>query len=945
MEDFPATVRRMQSTDALERMAGLDELVQMPVVEIIHSGPIFPAACSAVVGLFLDVGIQGERSDNAARAKRVMFELMNQVEDAAQFLELYWAVLEFMGAHLEAGDLFLDRHSVCGSTDAHTIAVLDSFRILHELLCCVMRHWVYFSAESLARLLYSTFWLLTMYSKTESEVEAKKINPLWMLCLLDDSPVQWFKQWLLNCPNPQQLFVALDGTGFIADLLQFLSRFVYEHVGVFVFGIQIIVTTPKPSEENDTVIYNEQWANSICCSTAAYAQESHFGDLLPGLLKVWHSRFIVMHRRADCFFFSVQIIELCLADQQPRIYSTTQNEEKNAWFPFRQPKNATEVCQLVSHSILKRVQCGTLSSADVQLSGQWILQMVLSSKYLLPAATQLPDLDLMKLVFQLCKRILQSTLQKDPQRALAGCENRILSLTMSALALPDAFKAAKETGVVNELWKAISLLPARHEDNDRLDTCDYSLATLWNSVSGIRFMHGMPPMNHFVCEWHRVATFNCIKLLGYLSLPVYAKQFFCLEDVQVTMTSLVAKLQESTDFTMALNSPDDEWPALIREEMKRLQLMRCYLSTQYASSSLLSIGNSPLLGFIARTLASHKLGACMSSCHAEDTCCVAFQLALSLISSVPAMLECSSLFSELKLLDLDAKSAPQRDLLYSGCEAIGSCSLLEKQFCYEYEFIGGSSEKLPRCELFMFDKYSRQYSTIDDSLNTICSDGISAFALTLQNKILQAIEDGVHAGLSTPMDFVLISQASWELINELETGSMVSSSLTKSKSMAAFTGIFAKLMHNLVMSSRSRLGPLVDTDDVCSVRNDESFFPADSQRKLMNRLYKNYARELSLDASPTLLHCVVKKFGVAAMDCFSITVLMILHPVYDEPDILLFLSRCIRSQSAKYLWSNSVLQSCNGAEGTAMSSSVIAIAEGVEIILRREFPQVHQPKL
>jgi hypothetical protein len=29
MEDFPATVRRMQSADALERAAGLDELMQV----------------------------------------------------------------------------------------------------------------------------------------------------------------------------------------------------------------------------------------------------------------------------------------------------------------------------------------------------------------------------------------------------------------------------------------------------------------------------------------------------------------------------------------------------------------------------------------------------------------------------------------------------------------------------------------------------------------------------------------------------------------------------------------------------------------------------------------------------------------------------------------------------------------------------------------------------
>ncbi|KAG6586690.1 uncharacterized protein IUM83_18131 [Phytophthora cinnamomi] len=67
MEDFPSTIIRMQSVDALERATGLDELMQMPAVEIIHSGPLFPAVCSAVVGLFFDVDIRGERVMQSAK--------------------------------------------------------------------------------------------------------------------------------------------------------------------------------------------------------------------------------------------------------------------------------------------------------------------------------------------------------------------------------------------------------------------------------------------------------------------------------------------------------------------------------------------------------------------------------------------------------------------------------------------------------------------------------------------------------------------------------------------------------------------------------------------------------------------------------------------------------------------------------------------------------------
>ncbi|KAF1795390.1 hypothetical protein GQ600_14710 [Phytophthora cactorum] len=95
MEDFPTTIRRMQSADVVERAAGLDEFMRMPVVEVVHSGPVFPAACSALVGLFLDTDI----------------------------------LLEFMGSHLETGELFLYRQDISESTDVRSIAVLDCFRV------------------------------------------------------------------------------------------------------------------------------------------------------------------------------------------------------------------------------------------------------------------------------------------------------------------------------------------------------------------------------------------------------------------------------------------------------------------------------------------------------------------------------------------------------------------------------------------------------------------------------------------------------------------------------------------------------------------------------------------------------------------------------------------------------------------------------------------------
>jgi len=193
----------------------------MPTVEIIHSGPVFPGACAAVVGLFLDTDIGG---DAAERAKRVIYDLSSQIEDAAQFLELYWAVLDFMGHHLENGDLFLARRTVFESTDGQSVAVVDCFRVLHALIAKIMRHWVYFSGGELARILHATLCLLTMYSKAETQGQAKHVSPLVMLSLSGDQSMKWLKLWLLNAPSLQQFFVAIHESGFVADLLQYLSR-------------------------------------------------------------------------------------------------------------------------------------------------------------------------------------------------------------------------------------------------------------------------------------------------------------------------------------------------------------------------------------------------------------------------------------------------------------------------------------------------------------------------------------------------------------------------------------------------------------------------------------------------------------------------------------------------------------------------------------------------
>ncbi|ETM49940.1 hypothetical protein L914_05921 [Phytophthora nicotianae] len=1024
MEDFPTTIRRMQSMEIAERAASLDEFMQIPIQEIIHSGPAFPAACCAVVGLFLDIEIRGERCESAERSKRIIYDLMNQAEDAAQFLELLWAVLDFLGSHLETGELFLSRQDICDSSDRHCIAVLDCFRVLHTLLVKTMRHWVYFSSEALAEVLHSTFRLLTMYSTGETEVEAKRITPLTMLFLIDEDPVRWFRLWLLNVPNSRQLFLAMDNSGFVADLLQYLTRVRplilmkssnssvdaiekrtaqcvlavlsyiceyqqgrdlvsqwqrlpahayikqrhttwersalesiaaendslyrlvqhlvsaeaprdeleadYKHLGkgavdALILSVATIIVTVPCWQEDACVMFNARWATSISNSVAKYLHYADVNDLLPALTK---------------------ITDACWTHKTCKMSATEELEEKNPWFPFRQPTTLTEACQLVIDSISKRTLRGVFTS-ELKSAGKLILRMVMSSTAVINAVTQTPNSETVEFIFELCKRYLQSwqlgTMASREQLYQWMCDsNGLFALITDAAVIPQAFKIAYKIGVINEIWKICGSLSEQRDKQEFSRLRSRIISTLLHSTTGVRSVPDTVLVNTYMhSQTHEFEVQHFRKVLGILSHRISAQSFFNLVGVQETISQVITELRETVDFTIALNSPDNEWSSQVNPQMKRLQWLRCCLSSQFAPSSLLSSEASPLVEFISEALAIHRSGCCTNSSHLEDTCCVAFQLLLSLVSSVPSMLECSCWLSKLKLkvLHFDDKCTLQRDVLHKTNEILGPCSFLEKQLCYEFEFIGGPSEKLPQCELFAFDLHSRQTPNTGEKPDRV----ISEFAVVLQNKILQAIRDGVEAGLSTPMDFVLISQASWELINDLEAQYGVESPCISCESMCSFSELFAKLTYSLVMSKRSRLDHEVAVNQASSLpQNGETFFPTDSQRKLMNRLYKNYASGLSLESSPTLLHCIVKKFGKISMDCFPVTMLMLLYPTYGEAEILSFLSHCLASPSAGFLWPRRASQFVDGVGGDHSTLPVIAIAEGVEIILAREFPQILQ---
>ncbi|KAE9140348.1 hypothetical protein PF010_g229 [Phytophthora fragariae] len=642
MEDFPGTIIRMQSTDALERATGLDELMQMPIVEVIHSGPIFPAACSAVVGLFLDIGdIRGVGCDTAERAKSVIFDLMNQVEDAAQFLELYGAVLEFVGLHLEAGKLYLDRQSIFETMEESGF-IADLLQYMSRVRPLALRRLSTGSTDAIEkRAVQSALIVLSYICEYQ---EGRELLSRWKRvsahAFIKQRHTSWGRPALETiAAENDSLFRSVQPETTCQDQQEELDAD-YEHLGAgavdaLILSIaSVIVTLPIHSQEIVYVPYDEKWTKAISNSAATYLHAAHGDDLTAVLVK---------------------IIDSGWTHSLSSDYSTTELEENNPWFPFRQPK---------------------------------------------------------------------------------------------------------------------------------------------------------------------------------------------------------------------------------------------------------------------------------------------------------ALLNCSGFLADLQLLNLAAKSSQQRDVLCSDSELLGSCSLLEKQLRYAFEFVGGSNERILRCELYAFDGHSRQNGSTDTThVKEPVIKEASDFIITLHNKILQALQDGIKTGSSVPMDFVLISQASWEMINDLETKSVVSTSFGPYRSAASFTEVFAKLMYNLITSNRSRVEVSANSTDVgemdatavtCSGQDFAEFFPTDSERKLMNRLYKNYASGLSLDSSPTLLHCIVKKFGRVAMDCFPVTMLMILYPTYGEADILQFLSHCLTSSSGCFLWPRSAATCGDEVDAGNVVSPAMLIAEGVEIIMEREFPLVLQ---
>lgn len=197
----------------------LHRLPQIPILEIVHCGSNFRSLCAAITGLFL----QTDEHKSDVKAKKLVYELLNHVEDALLFLDVYWSVLEFTGKYFKSGQLCFEKKSVQTTTNQALLGVIDVHRLLLVLLTRITHHWIHYSTETLAKVLFSTLQLLVLSPTCADGVETRLIRPVKVLSLLDNN-ANWFKTWLHKTPASDQLFVALRESGFIAELLQYLSR-------------------------------------------------------------------------------------------------------------------------------------------------------------------------------------------------------------------------------------------------------------------------------------------------------------------------------------------------------------------------------------------------------------------------------------------------------------------------------------------------------------------------------------------------------------------------------------------------------------------------------------------------------------------------------------------------------------------------------------------------
>lgn len=158
------------------------------------------------------------------KAKKLVYDLLCHAEDALLFRDIYWSVLEFVGTQYERGGLCFEKRFALESTEDAVVAAVDVYRLLLLVVSRVIYHWIHFSPEELAKLLLATLQVLVLSPPgCRESADVKLIRPIQVVALLDPTAT-WFRAWLHKVPASEQLFVALEESRFVAELLQHLSR-------------------------------------------------------------------------------------------------------------------------------------------------------------------------------------------------------------------------------------------------------------------------------------------------------------------------------------------------------------------------------------------------------------------------------------------------------------------------------------------------------------------------------------------------------------------------------------------------------------------------------------------------------------------------------------------------------------------------------------------------
>lgn len=597
------------------------------------------------------------------------------------------------------------------------------------------------------------------------------------------------------------------------------------------------------------------------------------------------------------------------------------------WFPFREWVSPGQIVQLTLSMLRVLLEKNAQIEYLVRERSLQLLLVVLKA-YHHTSNVSHTWIKKMARTIKMCMTNWIDMETLDVARTPYRCHQKFLLLHMGNLGYsPQMMTSLLELGIVYDIGAlyqtCVSLMKVELQHNlleCMISMCSSTHALREFCVSGVIDFY----VKGLLDEIKNIPTWSIRKsafLLRLLCVPRVASMVLTHDYLQHVVESLILDLSVRLDTSLALNSPPEECPHALIPHFQLLTLLQCCLGTQYAVRSFQKYGHCPSSWqtIVLKTLRDHDT-LCCSSTSAEDMCCVGFHLALSLTASIPSVLICSPI-----LVDDSISVQNVSDIAVSN--PVSSCSFLAIQFCLGFQRITGSRGKYHQAHLHEFEAGScfNAWEDVDQTQTSINmhAEVTSCTKSLLLDEILQSI----NASQGEP-DIIALSQASWELISDMEKLAM-----TNGQSFLQITMVFGRLLNEVIRSKQKRSS---NSSKPTTDAKTAEFFPSDVQIKVMNQLYKSYCRHLGLKCSPTKLHFLVKSFGKRAMDCFPVTALIILDQINgDEQTILDFLTGI---PNCHLLWPS---QANDSMDITKYEVSPLAvIAEAAEMILEIEFPHV-----